>query len=503
MRNIGTKRQFFFNHALLDAQKTTATIKVGDKPIRREKVMSFEEEWESYRISYPTFFYDEDIQKYRMYYCASHRIHEDSLNAKEMDEPDMRFCYAESEDGIHWVKPNLGIIEVNGDRNNNVIIDKTSGNTFDNFFAFKDTNPNCPPDERYKGVAYDTRGPETKRRSGMDSNRVLLYFKSADGIHFDPVGEILDLEGRFDTHNTVFWDPEDELYHIFFRDLTVGYCYPDIEQKVWVRLVCHSTSKDFRNWTYPEDIRYQEGAPTVQMYTPGIMPYYRGDGLWIGIPTRYFEYPTWLPNHEHMPANKERRQLLDVMSRCATAITDCGFMYSENKSDWYRFDEALMTPGPENQDNWFYGCCYPAVGMMENVNEFGEKELALLMPMYTWNREKGFLNKHTNLYRYTMRVDGFACAHADYNGGEVVTKPFTFEGSKLEMNFRTSAGGYIEVTLTDAQGNALEGFTNARIFGDSLERPVDFTGDLTTLNGKEVCLKLKLSDADAFSFKFC
>ena len=190
MRNIGTKRQFFFNHALLNTEKTTATIKVGDKPVRREKVMSFEGFWESYRISYPTFFYDEEAKKYRMYYCGSHRIHEESLNAKEMDEPDMRFCYAESEDGIHWVKPNLGIIEVNGDRNNNVIIDKTSGNTFDNFYAFKDTNPNCPPDERYKGIAYDTRGPETKRRSGMDSNRVLLYFKSADGIHFDPVGEI-------------------------------------------------------------------------------------------------------------------------------------------------------------------------------------------------------------------------------------------------------------------------------------------------------------------------
>jgi hypothetical protein len=126
MRHIGSKRQFFFNHALLDAQKTTATIKVGDKPVRREKVMTFEEVWESYRISYPTFFYDEDIKKYRMYYCASHRIHEESLNAKEMDEPDMRFCYAESEDGIHWKKSRINPIFVK-DKNNFYEKDRVGG----------------------------------------------------------------------------------------------------------------------------------------------------------------------------------------------------------------------------------------------------------------------------------------------------------------------------------------------------------------------------------------
>ncbi len=504
MRSIGTKRQFFFNHALMDTEKTTAYIRLGDQPIRRERIMTFHELWENNRISYPSFFYDADIKKYRMYYCASMRKNLNSIDAHEMDVPDMRFCYAESEDGIHWVKPNLGIYPVNGDYNNNVIIDHDAGNTFDNFFVYKDENPNCPPEERYKGIAYDTRGPETKRRSGMDSNRVLLYFKSADGIHFDPEAEVLELEGRFDTHNVVYWSPEDEMYHVYFRDLHVGYCAPEIETKVWVRDVCHSVSKDFRHWSYPEDLRYQEGVPELQMYTNCVIPYYRGDGMWIGFPSRYFEYSAWTPNHDHLPAFKERKDLFGVMSRCATAVTDCGFMYSENKSDWYRFDEAYFTPGPENADNWFYGCCYPAVGMMENVNDFGERELAIIVPITKWNRkDEGFLLKYVELYRYTMRIDGFACVHANGKGATYVTKPFTFEGGKLEMNFRTSAGGYIEVTLTDEDGNALEGFTDTRIFGDAIERPVDFAGDLTTLNGKAVCLKLKMCDADAFSFKFC
>ena len=143
------------------------------------------------------------------------------------------------------------------------------------------------------------------------------------------------------------------------------------------------------------------------------------------------------------------------------------------------------------------------MGMMENTNDFGEKELAMIMPITKWNRkDKGFLLKYVEYYRYTMRVDGFACVHADGKGAVALTQPFTFEGSNLEMNFRSSAGGYIDVSMTDENGNELEGFTDVRIFGDSLERPVVFSGDLSTLSGKAVRLKLKMADADAFSFRF-
>ena len=501
MRNIGTKRQFFFNHALLDLDKTTANVQVSDKPVRREKLMTFDELWENQKVSYPSFFYDEDVKKYRLYYCASMRKDLTKLNEQEMDEPHMRFCYAESEDGLNWVKPILGLYDVDGDFNNNVIIPAYAGNTFDNFFVYKDINPNCPPNERYKGVAYDTRGEITQRRSGMDSNRVLLYFKSADGIHFDIEPEVLDIEGRFDTHNVIMWNPEDELYHIYFRDVHAGYCF-DYPDEVWVRDVYHATSKDFRNWNEAEELRYQDGAPAMQMYTSGVLPYYRGDGMWIGFPTRYFEHPQWIPNIDHLPALKERKDLFGAYSRCAVAFTDAGFMYSENKSDWYRFDEAYFLPGPENMDNWFYGDCYLAAGMYETINDFGEKELSVIMPISKWKRDGGFLTKYAEYYRYTMRIDGFACAHADGKGAGLLTKPFTFEGNKLEMNFRTSAGGFVKVALTDEDGNVLEGFEDVRLFGDSIERPVDFIGDLAALNGKVVRMQLQMRDADVFSFKF-
>jgi hypothetical protein len=38
-------------------------------------------------------------------------------------------CYAESRDGINWIKPNLGIFEVMGTRENNVILANASSFT--------------------------------------------------------------------------------------------------------------------------------------------------------------------------------------------------------------------------------------------------------------------------------------------------------------------------------------------------------------------------------------
>ena len=33
----------------------------------------------------------------------------------------LKICYATSTDGIHWEKPNLGLVEYNGNKNNNII----------------------------------------------------------------------------------------------------------------------------------------------------------------------------------------------------------------------------------------------------------------------------------------------------------------------------------------------------------------------------------------------
>ena len=59
---------------------------------------------------------------------------------------------AESADGIQWNKPNLGIVDFQGNKQNNLIW-PVAGQPGSDIFPFKDANPQASPEERYKALA--------------------------------------------------------------------------------------------------------------------------------------------------------------------------------------------------------------------------------------------------------------------------------------------------------------------------------------------------------------
>jgi len=110
-------------------------------------------------------FRDED--RYRMYYRGQNIFNVDGT--KYIIEERGVWCYDESTDGIHWERPNLGLWEFQGSKENNIIM---GDHWQDNFYVFKDTNPNCPPEARYKGL------------EGRHDLFSLHCYISAEGIHF-------------------------------------------------------------------------------------------------------------------------------------------------------------------------------------------------------------------------------------------------------------------------------------------------------------------------------
>ena len=99
-------------------------------------------------------------------------------------------------------------------------------------------------------------------------------------------------------------------------------------------------------------------------------------------------------------------------------------------------------------------------------------------------------------------MDGFYSWRADFAGGEILTKPMTFAGEKLSVNFATSAMGALRIRFCDLDGNDLEGYDSGTLFGDSIDRPVEFEKSLADLSGKPVRMKLNLWDCDLYSFCF-
>ena len=110
--------------------------------------------------------------------------------------------------------------------------------------------------------------------------------------------------------------------------------------------------------------------------------------------------------------------------------------------------------------------------------------------------EKG---ERAGLYRYTFRLDGFACYRAPYKGASVATKPFVFDGEELYINFSTSARGYVIVKIEAEDGTSA---TTCELFGDTDRRRVVFEdGKIADFVGKQVTLTFEMRDAKLYSFE--
>jgi hypothetical protein len=470
--HIGARREVFWDDYLIDTARTTASLQLH-RPQAREVVMDHDAEWEGDGCDYHSIVRDGDL--YRMYYLGWETM--DPEATEHVPRP-IVVCYAESRDGRTWVKPDLGICEFNGSTHNNIILDENT-QAFDNFSVFKDTCPDCPDSERYKGVA----------SSGGDG--ALWCFTGADGIHFRRAWRMTD-KGQFDTLNVALWDRHSGQYFCYIRDFHGG--APDAAMNDRIRDIRWMVSRDFHTWTTPVLLDFGAGED-YPLYTNVVQAYYRADHVSVGFPSRYVEKRQWSSNFEQMGGAEGRRKRMGVQPRYGLTITDCVFMCSRDGKRWRRWDEAFMTPGMEHKYNWVYGDCYPALGMIETESDLphAPRELSLYAFDYHWAM------RPTQLRRYTIRVDGFVSRRATYAPCMVVTKPFVFTGESLSINFATSAAGYGRIRLLGAD-TTLE---SIELFGDSLDRLVEFqTGEVAALAGSPVTMEITMSDADIYSFQF-
>jgi hypothetical protein len=112
------------------------------------------------------------------------------------------------------------------------------------------------------------------------------------------------------------------------------------------------------------------------------------------------------------------------------------------------------------------------------------------------------------LERFVLRLDGFASVRAPYDGGEVQTRPFTFTGQALEINYSTSAAGGLRVEIQDAEGQPLPGWALddcSEIIGDEISRVVSWKegSDIAALEGRPIRRRFVMRDADLFALRFC
>ena len=493
--DVGRHLQVMWDDLVVDAAKTTAS-RVVHQPEYVGVAMTHEKPWEGDGSGYHCIVPDSDAKGefLRMYYNAAAIGNSWRDVRKRFAADGVRICYAESRDGgITWTKPSLGLIDFRGSKDNNIILDRNSFNSgWDNFMVFKDENPACPPDERYKAVAR-TKGFRDRERINPKGPELGCYL-SADGIHFRK-GWTLLRDSAFDTLNVGFWDAVRGEYHLYVR----GYHNVKAERNndLSMRDVRHCTSKDFKTWTKPEFLDFGEGSEDYALYTNAIEPYFRDPSIFVGFPSRYVERPAWTPVYDRLPEPEKRKWRMEHgHKRYGLTLTDCIFIFSRDGQRFHRTDEAFMRPGPECPGNWVYGDCYPARTLVSTKSPFGgDDELSL----YTFDRH--WTGLASRLHRWRLRQDGFVSRRATYAGQKVVTKPLVFAGKELLVNFSTSARGRMFVTIRDDAGRSIR---SLELFGDKVDRVVDFadSGKVADFAGRPVTLEFEMSDADIYSFRF-
>ena len=242
------------------------------------------------------------------------------------------------------------------------------------------------------------------------------------------------------------------------------------------RQIVRCTSPDFIHWTEPKFIDLGD-TPLEHLYTNATTPYFRAPHIYLAFPRRF----VLDRKYEEHPY---------------PGVSDAVFMSSRDGVHFDRtFMEAFVRRGLDPK-NWTDRDGTPAWGVVPT----GPEEISL------------YLSEHLRypthrLRRFTLRTDGFVSVHADYDGGEFVTKPLAFEGRELVINYSTSAVGSVKVEFQGAKGEPVPGYTlqdSAEIYGDEIEHAVGWKegGDLSHLAGQPVRLRFVMKDADLYSICF-
>lgn len=207
--------------------KPAAPVLVADKP------------WESMSNGWGTLRIEEGC--WRLWYEA--------WDDQYRNDFDGRLCYAESPDGVHWVKPELGLVEYRGNKANNIIFDgqMAGGLGFHGSSIFVD--PTSPPEARYRLLFM---GGLMRRENREDYGLHAMSFAySADGLHWQwgvpeqeswlnpPVASF-----GSDTQSVAYWDERRRQYVGYFRTWEPSFG----------RAIGRATTDNFGRWPRPETI---------------------------------------------------------------------------------------------------------------------------------------------------------------------------------------------------------------------------------------------------------
>ena len=138
--NISTQKQLFIDKKFFSTVQGVS-LQMNPPIHHPDPVLTMDKPWEALGLgSYNTVLREAD-GRFRLWYDA---LMEGGLPR----EGARRRCYAESNDGVHWEKPNLGLVPFRGSMGNNIVAPPLERQSQQGATVFRDEQ--ASPSERYK-----------------------------------------------------------------------------------------------------------------------------------------------------------------------------------------------------------------------------------------------------------------------------------------------------------------------------------------------------------------
>ena len=303
----------------------------------------------------------------------------------------MGICYAVFKDGIHWEKPNIGLVDYEGSKGNNIIWRWPHGAGI-----FKDAHE-TNPERSYKAIFLST---------SMETST------SKDGLKWSPAAKMEGVNVQGDTHNNAFWAPTLNKYVAITRT------WGPMDGKQ-VRQVARIESEDFIHWS-PAEVVMNGSTTNLQPYA--MLVFYYG-GVYLGL----------VAIHD---------QSIDRVS--------CELAWSPDTKEWHRISEGTpLIPLSETPLAYDYGCIYACASPV-----FLENEIRLYYGGSDYTHSgwrNGFLCLATLRpdgfagYEQVSRNEPAV----------VATTAFDYSGKDMQISADVTKDGFIVVSAVDKDGKAI------------------------------------------------